>query len=512
MVGCCLGDWVVFGFVDFGFSNKTFFWIFTATGTSMATPHVSAVAALLMSQFPDEPTSRIREAMENSAVDLGPCGPDKLFGHGLVDAMAAATYLETRSTGRRDLQSGCVEATVNTRTDNYGLETRWYILRKPSANAAATEVVFRGGPYRNGLRADYTETFFLPSDECFEFRVTDRENDGTCCEYGIGKHEFIFNGQQLLFEDRFEQGELSVTFGCGDGNDGGNGNSPVCGNGVVEAGEQCDNGNSNGNTGTCTLNCQNARCGDGFVQAGEQCDNGSSNSNTGTCTQNCRNARCGDGILQPGEQCDNGSSNSNTGTCTQNCRNARCGDGFVQPGEQCDNGSSNSNTATCTQNCRNARCGDGFVQPGEACDDGNTQNGDGCSSACQVESNSGGGSSTSSCATGLTPATLSLSTDGWSYWQNELYFFDVNAEDDFIWRANRFSLGNNLRYEAEVCLPPSGCYEFYFFDSWGNGLSSGELTFTWNGATALQINAGDSGTPWPGSRKTYWGVGLGNCA
>jgi cysteine-rich repeat protein len=35
--------------------------------------------------------------------------------------------------------------------------------------------------------------------------------------------------------------------------------------------------------------------------------------------------------------------------------------------------------------CVAAVCGNGVIQPGEECDDGNTNNGDGCSSTCQVE-------------------------------------------------------------------------------------------------------------------------------
>eukprot|EP00339_Tiarina_fusa_P000674 CAMPEP_0117047798 /NCGR_PEP_ID=MMETSP0472-20121206/33016_1 /TAXON_ID=693140 ORGANISM="Tiarina fusus, Strain LIS" /NCGR_SAMPLE_ID=MMETSP0472 /ASSEMBLY_ACC=CAM_ASM_000603 /LENGTH=925 /DNA_ID=CAMNT_0004760603 /DNA_START=80 /DNA_END=2857 /DNA_ORIENTATION=- len=449
------------------------------SGTSMSTPHVSAVAALLMSRFPNESAARIRQSMELTATDLGPCGPDKLFGHGLVNVMAAANYLETGSTSR-NLQASCVEATVNTRTDEYGEETMWFIIRKPNANANTGEIVFRGGPYPNELVAEYTDTFFLPSDGCFEFRVTDRYGDGTCCEHGNGRHRFTFNGQELLFSDDFEDGELSVTFGCGnDGNTGG-GNSPVCGNGIREAGEQCDEGNRNSNQGACTLNCRNARCGDGFVQ--------------------------------PGEQCDEGSSNSNTGTCTNACQRPRCGDGFVQAGEECDRGNSNSNTGACTNACENARCGDGFIQAGEECDDGNNVNGDGCSATCQTESSSGGGSA-SSCGSNQATAKLDLVTDNWAYFQNELYFFDVASNDnEFIWYAARFDLGGNLRYEAEVCLDSSGCYDFYFMDALGNGLRSGGLTLTWNDRTALQISPGDNGSPWPNSnRMTYWGVRLGTC-
>src|SRR5690606_7366142 len=50
---------------------------------------------------------------------------------------------------------------------------------------------------------------------------------------------------------------------------------PLCGDGVVEGDEACDDGFAgNKNHLTCTTACEKARCGDGFVQAvlGETCD------------------------------------------------------------------------------------------------------------------------------------------------------------------------------------------------------------------------------------------------
>ena len=60
-------------------------------GTSMAAPHVSGLAALLIShgvRGPDE----VRQAIEATAIDLGPAGWDPEYGWGLIDAGAALTY------------------------------------------------------------------------------------------------------------------------------------------------------------------------------------------------------------------------------------------------------------------------------------------------------------------------------------------------------------------------------------------------------------------------------------
>jgi subtilisin family serine protease len=61
-------------------------------GTSMATPHVSAVAALVWSYNTSWTAQRVRNALEKSAQDLGTAGRDNYYGHGLVQAKAALNY------------------------------------------------------------------------------------------------------------------------------------------------------------------------------------------------------------------------------------------------------------------------------------------------------------------------------------------------------------------------------------------------------------------------------------
>ncbi len=59
------------------------------SGTSMATPHVSAVAALVWSCSPDLTNIEVRTALDNTALDLGTAGRDVYYGYGLVQAKAA---------------------------------------------------------------------------------------------------------------------------------------------------------------------------------------------------------------------------------------------------------------------------------------------------------------------------------------------------------------------------------------------------------------------------------------
>jgi serine protease len=56
---------------------------FFVVGTSQATPHVSAVAALLVRQGITNP-SAVQAAIEQTAEDLGSPGRDDTFGHGLI--------------------------------------------------------------------------------------------------------------------------------------------------------------------------------------------------------------------------------------------------------------------------------------------------------------------------------------------------------------------------------------------------------------------------------------------
>jgi cysteine-rich repeat protein len=100
---------------------------------------------------------------------------------------------------------------------------------------------------------------------------------------------------------------------------------------------------------------------------------------------------CGDGVVDPGEQCDNGANNSVTdyNGCTPGCtRGPYCGDGIWQSQfEECDDGVFAAQYDGCAPGCvLGPHCGDGIIQsPPEECDDGNNINGDGCRRNCQVQ-------------------------------------------------------------------------------------------------------------------------------
>jgi cysteine-rich repeat protein len=104
----------------------------------------------------------------------------------------------------------------------------------------------------------------------------------------------------------------------------------------------------------------------------------------------CVVAACGNGYIEPGEECDDGEGNGfEPGACRPDCTPPVCGDGIVDPSEGCDDGNLTTGDGcevTCLVTDPDAVCGDNEVTGLEFCDDGNTQDADGCSSGCLIES------------------------------------------------------------------------------------------------------------------------------
>ncbi len=223
---------------------------------------------------------------------------------------------------------------------------------------------------------------------------------------------------------------MAAALGCGgespmgddaDVNNNGNSNaSSLCGNGIMEGFEECDDGaaNSDFDPDACRADCLLASCGDGGVDTGELCDDGYENSDEipNVCRTDCTPPRCGDQVTDPavGETCDDGNSEPGDG-CNPDCVVEFCGNGVLDPGETCDDGNFHSGdgcsadclsdescgngyldavvgetcdgsslpSAVCGATCQVIYCGNGIVDGDEVCDDGNFLPGDGCSPDCQ---------------------------------------------------------------------------------------------------------------------------------
>ncbi len=118
---------------------------------------------------------------------------------------------------------------------------------------------------------------------------------------------------------------------------GGVGIAPLCGNGSIDPGEECD---GTGESATCDTDCTVAQCGDGTlnVTAGEECDGMNDTACPAACLSDCTcGPFCGDGSVDAGEECDGGGESA---ACNTDCTVAQCGDGTlnVTAGEECDGG------------------------------------------------------------------------------------------------------------------------------------------------------------------------------
>ena len=248
------------------------------------------------------------------------------------------------------------------------------------------------------------------------------------------------NGEYVIaFEDTFKDWEYQdIVFslrvvGCED-------EERVCGNSIIEEGEQCDDGN-NVDDDQCSNMCTiNTYCGDGSInQEWEQCDDGNIHSGDG-CDAECfveeeivcyNHMDCGvdydsgnfcseNSVVKnrtsytcnyPGtaqSYCSSSTIEVGVEECSHMCMEGEChmpehmcGDGIIQTslGEECDERLGNGQVCDpaygdscsyCSNECLVVEltgnyCGDNVTNEPETCDDGNLVNGDGCSSQCMIE-------------------------------------------------------------------------------------------------------------------------------
>ncbi len=160
----------------------------------------------------------------------------------------------------------------------------------------------------------------------------------------------------------------------------------LCGDGTVDFGEQCDDGNFS-NADACDSNCRLPACGNGLIDQGEECDDTNA-VNGDACDTNCTTPRCGNAALDPSEQCDDGNQ-ADGDDCSASCTLPSCPNNVIDPGEECDDGNQIDGDS-CARNCLLPRCGNAIQEGVETCDDGNAAECDGCSATCGVETDTDG--------------------------------------------------------------------------------------------------------------------------
>ncbi|MDD5470296.1 MAG: DUF4215 domain-containing protein, partial [Candidatus Peribacteraceae bacterium] len=204
--------------------------------------------------------------------------------------------------------------------------------------------------------------------------------------------------------------------------------TPVCGDDMLDPGEQCERSYSCPAPLYCSLDCQCLHP-PGFSEI-SSISSSSSVSSFIFLPSSVPSAICGNRILERSEECEVGVVCPVNAVCNSLCKcialyqssrsssssrsvieeeivmesSSRsvlpiiCGNGITELGEQCDD-QNRINGDGCSSFCALEPgyacigkplfclpvCGDGILLPFEECDDGNVANGDGCSSVCTVE-------------------------------------------------------------------------------------------------------------------------------
>ncbi|MDH5717711.1 MAG: DUF4215 domain-containing protein [Spirochaetia bacterium] len=234
---------------------------------------------------------------------------------------------------------------------------------------------------------------------------------------------------------------------------------------------------------------QESMCGDGVKNIHEDCDDGNTitescaygETSCTVCDAACNSVAgavsgyCGDGIINGTESCDDSNTISGDGcsdTCTNENLAGTCGDGIVQAGESCDDGNATSGDGCsdmCTFEDLTGVCGNGNIDAGESCDDGNLISGDGCSDMCLNEDLTGLG-----VEAGLW--TSGCQTESWDDSGTTVYY---SRESSFYFDGITF-IFEELQWDDSTC-GAKGTQDF------GNTIR-GDYTISATTTTALGIN------------------------
>ena len=117
------------------------------SGTSMASPMVAGLAALLLAKNPKLTNDEVRQIIEASGTDLGDPGWDPKFGHGMINVSKALTT----SLSKIDDSNGTVQKAIYLADGiskkgkiDYGSDIDWYKIDVPDKGHLQVEVLPAG--------------------------------------------------------------------------------------------------------------------------------------------------------------------------------------------------------------------------------------------------------------------------------------------------------------------------------------------------------------------------------
>ena len=373
------------------------------------------------------------ELIDDEAVCFGdPCEPATTFMMDLSCANEGTPVMGDTADGTDILAGYCGLGTYE------GMEVIYRFTNDTAAdvNIDATAIEANDRDFDLFVLRDEPATLCGPSSECPDFGRALGADENVDFAVLPGETFYIVYDLFTSTEDDADTATFNLNITCV---------APTCGDGVLGAGEECDDGNtgdSDGCSSTCmiedTYSCTDDEpsvcmvvCGNDVVDGdfGETCDDGNTMAGDG-CSDSCQREdgyicddsepqvcelACGNGERNRGEACDDGNTDADDG-CAADCTvedgyvcdepeatsvcEIACGNGDLDDGEECDDGNTDAADG-CAADCTiedgficeeepsvcTASCGDGIVAGarGEECDDMNTTDGDGCAADCTLE-------------------------------------------------------------------------------------------------------------------------------
>jgi subtilisin family serine protease len=314
------------------------------SGTSMASPAVAGLAALILDADASLTPAEVRQLIRDGATDLGAAGFDRGYGFGRIDVVNTLSLLGP-CTGPSDCDDGdactnddcvsgaCVFTPSSPCCGNGSCESG------EDCNSCSSDCVSgttgSGAVCNNGIceAGDGEDCVSCPAD-C-NGKLNGNPNNRFCCGDGDGPNPLPCSDSACS----------SGGWSCTDVPSGG-GSSYCCGDG------SCDTGEDEANCASdCAITCNGpSDCNDGVACTVDDCVGG-------VCDNTPDDGSCDDGLFCNGtESCDSGSGcvssgNPCSGNETCNESNDTCESDCLSGGSSCS-----QNSDCCSNKCRGGSC------------------------------------------------------------------------------------------------------------------------------------------------------------